>query len=173
VEEWRTVEKHPHVEVSNLGNVRNLWRNQVIARKPAKHQSGSLVVGISVGGHRGVTRRIHVLVAEAFIGPKPPKMDVNHIDGDKTNNRLENLEYVTRSENLKHSWRIGTSTYTPFRERGERNATAIVSDAAVAEIKQAFIAGEDRKSIAARYGISYHTVWDYTAGRGRGANRSA
>ena len=173
MEEWRTVEKHPHVEVSNLGNVRNVWRNQVIARRTQINGNGYLTVTIRTGVKRGATRRVHVLVAEAFTGPKPPRMDVNHIDGDKTNNRVENLEYVTRSENLKHSWRIGTSTYTPFRERGERNPTAIVSDAAVDEIKRAFIAGEDRKSIAARYGISYHTVWDYTAGRGRGANRSA
>jgi len=168
MEEWRTVEKHPHVEVSNLGNVRNLWRNRVIPRRPAQNANGYMTVTIRTGVKRGVRRRIHVLVAEAFIGPKAPGMDVNHIDGDKTNNRIENLEYVTRSENLKHSWRIGTSAYTPFQERGERHMRAKVRDADVLDIQQAYIAGESRRSIAARYGISYYTVWDYTAGRGRG-----
>jgi hypothetical protein len=167
MEEWRVVESYPHVEVSNLGNVRNQWRNQVIPRKPVTNDNGYSVVTIRTGVKRGAVRRIHNLVAEAFIGPKLPGMDVNHIDGDKTNNRVENLEYLTRSENLLHSWRIGTSTYTPFREKGERHRSAKVSDNDVLEILKAYAAGETRKSIAARYGISYYTVWDYTAGRGR------
>lgn len=168
MEEWRFLELYPHVEVSSLGNVRNIWRNQVIARKPILHETGYLVVTIRTGVKKGVSRRIHVLVAEAFIGPKQPKMDVNHIDGVKTNNCLENLEYVTRSENLKHSWRIGTSTYTPFAERGEKSIHSKVKDSDVLAIQEAYVAGETRKSIAARYGISYYTVWDYTSGRGRG-----
>lgn len=171
MEEWRFVHDHPHVEVSNLGNVRNVWRNQVIARRQQRHQNGYLTVTVRTGVKRGVVRRVHVLVAEAFIGPKPIGMDVNHIDGDKANNRLENLEYVSRSENLKHSWRIGTSTYTPFRERGEHHVRAKVRDQDVIDIQSAFAAGEDRKAIAARYGISYHTVWDYTSGRGRGRTK--
>lgn len=167
MEEWRIVKNHPHVEVSNLGNVRNIWRNQVIQRKPVTHQNGYLTVTIRTGVKRGVSRRIHVLVAEAFLGPKLRGMDVNHMDGDKTNNRLENLEYVTRSENLLHSWRIGTSTYTPFSERGERHHRAKVSNDDVLDIQKLYTAGESRSSIAARYGISYYTVWDYTSGRGR------
>lgn len=50
-----------------------------------------------------VTVKVHILVAHAFIGLRPHTMDINHMDGDKANNRVSNLEYVTRSENVLHS----------------------------------------------------------------------
>lgn len=50
---------------------------------------------------------VHRLVAAAWIGPAPSKHDVNHKDGDRTNNRLSNLEYVTRSGNMIHAVRTG------------------------------------------------------------------
>lgn len=53
------------------------------------------------GEKRYVT--IHTLVAEAFIAPRPDGMDVNHMDGDKRNNWIGNLEYVTRSGNCRHA----------------------------------------------------------------------
>lgn len=49
----------------------------------------------------------HVLVAEAFIGPKPNRCEVNHKDGNKLNNHCSNLEYVTGKENVKHAYANG------------------------------------------------------------------
>ena len=48
---------------------------------------------------------VHCLVAEKFLGPRPMGMDVNHKDGNKLNNRIENLEYATRSRNRLHYYR--------------------------------------------------------------------
>lgn len=61
------------------------------------------------------SHRIHRLVAENFM-PKPDKdgLEVNHIDGIKTNNKLSNLEWVNRSENLKHAINIGL--FTPKKD---------------------------------------------------------
>jgi hypothetical protein len=58
--------------------------------------------------HAGVNscRTVHSLVAEAWIGPRPVKHDVNHIDGSRTNNDWTNLEYCTRSENVLHGLRL-------------------------------------------------------------------
>ena len=47
---------------------------------------------------------VHRLVAEAFIGPRPAGMDIDHVDGNRSNNHYTNLEYVTHSENLKRAW---------------------------------------------------------------------
>lgn len=50
--------------------------------------------------------RVHKLVLEAFVGPRPEKYVANHINGNKKDNRIENLEWVTSSENEYHSYRV-------------------------------------------------------------------
>lgn len=52
-------------------------------------------------------KKIHCLVAEAFLGQRPYKHDINHKDGNKGNNHYSNLEYVTRSKNMKHAYENG------------------------------------------------------------------
>lgn len=97
-------------QVSNLGRVKSLkdssGKHRELILKGRSEGHGYLKVDLSKGG-KCKSMRIHRLVAEAFI-PKPKnKTDVNHINGIKTDNRLENLEWVTRSENLKHAYDIG------------------------------------------------------------------
>lgn len=61
----------------------------------------------SLGWTKNGQVRVHRLVALCFIGPCPAGREVNHIDGDKTNNHIDNLEYVTSSENKRHAVDIG------------------------------------------------------------------
>ena len=53
------------------------------------------------------TFNVHKLIALVFFGPCPDGMTINHIDGNKTNAALSNLEYISQSDNNKHAWRIG------------------------------------------------------------------
>lgn len=102
---WKPVKEYEGLyEVSNMGRIKGLTRNQI------KKQ------GISNWGYSTVTlsrnsaarkKLVHRLVAEAFI-PNPDELpEVNHIDGDKQNNSVGNLEWCTASENLKHAWNLG------------------------------------------------------------------
>lgn len=65
--------------------------------------------------NKSVRRRVYVLVAEAFLGPRPPGQDVRHLDDVSTNDVLTNLEYGTRAENIKDAERNGKTRYTPGR----------------------------------------------------------
>src|SRR5580704_4483135 len=49
----------------------------------------------------------HQLVMELFVGPCPENKEINHIDGNKSNNKLSNLEYITRSQNMNHAYKLG------------------------------------------------------------------
>ncbi len=86
--------------------------------KPARGTRVGRILKTPIGrrGYKQVTIRIgeiqrelyvHSLVAATFLGPRPLGYDVNHIDADKTNNRVDNLEYVTRQQNTEHARKLG------------------------------------------------------------------
>lgn len=88
-------------QVSNYGNVKSLRNNKLL--RQTNHRGGYKLVSVSVDGmHKELT--VHRLVAQAFIPNPNNYRDVNHKDGDKANNHVDNLEWVTHSENIKHSY---------------------------------------------------------------------
>jgi hypothetical protein len=95
---WRAIKGAPGYKVSRKGRVHS--KNQVL--KPFDDRRGYLRVMI-----KGYNKKIHLLVADAFLPADPDKPIVNHIDGNKHNNRLDNLEHCTLSENTKHAWALG------------------------------------------------------------------
>lgn len=104
---WKDIlEFKGQYQVSNLGNVRSLIRNKIL--KPAKISNNRInSTGYYVVNLKGKLYYIHRLVAETFI-PNPNKLpQVNHIDGNKLNNCIDNLEWCTNSENIKHAYRTG------------------------------------------------------------------
>lgn len=70
----------------------------------------------------GIIKRfmVHNLVMHLFVGKRPKKMDVNHIDGNRANPRLDNLEYCTRSENHRHAFRTGLKNQKYFRNNASK-----------------------------------------------------
>lgn len=106
-EEWKTPPGFEAYEVSNMGRVRRATRSKTtyIGRmlKPARDNKGYPHMQASMGPGNRRTVRVHRLVALAFIGAPPsPKHMVNHKNGDRTDNRADNLEWVTNSENVRH-----------------------------------------------------------------------
>lgn len=100
---WKPISECPDYEISDCGDVRNSTTGRVL--KPYRNNGYSHVVLCdSIGHHR---RSVHRLVATEFLeNPKNYPM-VNHLDGDRTNNRVDNLEWCTQSENMKHAYRTG------------------------------------------------------------------
>lgn len=100
--EWRAISGFPLYEVSSDGRVRCYGRLSN-GREIGQHISN----GYPACNIARKTRRVHQLVAQAFIGPQPAGYHVNHINGIKTDNRVENLEYVTAGDNVRDMFRNG------------------------------------------------------------------
>lgn len=100
--EWKTVEDFPDYSINRSGRI---WSRFTRAfRKDKDNGNGYRYINLSRDGVR-YTRSVHRLVVATFLGESDKH--VNHINGDKTDNRLENLEYVTASENVQHAHDTG------------------------------------------------------------------
>lgn len=105
---WKPVcnKYRDYYEVSNLGEVRRSVGGRGTTKgkilKASNNEFGYLVVTLSKLGVLS-TFFVHVLVANAFLGPCPKGKEVNHKDLNKTNNKQSNLEYLTRFWNMQHA----------------------------------------------------------------------
>jgi hypothetical protein len=108
-EEWRTIPSHPDYQASSLGRIRSHRRKKTRLMSASPTGSYYLAVCLRTDNSRGKhTMNVHALVAEAFFGPRPEGLEVRHLNGDSRDNRAENLEYATHSENLRDRARHGT-----------------------------------------------------------------
>ena len=106
IEKWKQIPNLPY-EISSLGKIRNL-QGKVL--KTYIQNSGYEQIKINYQGLH-IHKSIHRLVAEAFIPNPLNKEYVNHIDGNKLNNTVDNLEWCTNSENILHARKTGLNPY--------------------------------------------------------------
>lgn len=114
MEVWKDIRGYEGIyQISNLGRIKSLHRDCRNGRilNPAKNNSGYLRVALSNNGKIRYDS-IHRLVAEAFISNPKKLPEVNHIDGNKLNNSVENLEWVTKGENQIHAYKTGLRKIT-------------------------------------------------------------
>lgn len=162
MEDWRKIEGWDGYEVSSLGNVRS-WK--FCRRSPLDPLPRPVSHWVLPNGYHQVKLKdkgkksnmyIHRAVLIAFVGECPKGMEVAHNDGDKGNNALENLRYVTPKENAEDMLRHGN------RQMGEKHYATNVTDQKAAEIRQ-FIG--THKQAADRFGVPYWTAHAIRVGR--------
>jgi hypothetical protein len=174
-EEWRDVVGWESLyEISSIGRVRSKPRHvrrsnstlQFFKGKDLlcyRNSGGYFVVRLSdVTNGRRLTARVHRLVAEAFIPNPESRPEVNHIDSDRTNARLENLEWATRAENGAHGYHHGYVTLP--HARGSKNNAARLSESAVENIRRLAGEGVSGRSLAKRFSVSPRTIWRILSG---------
>lgn len=163
-ENWKPVVGYEkHYEVSDFGRVRRITKSTrnpagaVLKGSPDQH--GYPCVTISDNGSNRKNVKVHKLVSGAFMGPPPPGMEVNHIDGDQSNARLENLEYVTHAENMRHAARTG------LLKIGSARKCAKLSETDVSRIKALHAARGFGPTIIGRvWGVGHHAISDIING---------
>lgn len=169
-EEWRSVAGYEGIyEVSNHGRVKRLatevvdivgHRYTLPERLLSNKSSKGWYPKVQLHFKRGQPpkkRFIHQLVACAFIG-EPGDMVVNHKDGDKANNRLENLEYVTQKQNLQHAIDTGLAPRQHLRRQAKLSA-AIVN-----RMRDLRRSGMSYRKIGKAFDVSHTTARDACVG---------
>ena len=147
-------------DVSNMGNVRTVGRFINAPRGRERWiQERNLSTHITTRGYvqtmfkigtKNIHQLIHRVVASAFIQNPHELPQVNHIDGDKTNNHVENLEWCTSQDNCTHARR--EKLYE--QARGERGGGAKLTNEEVLFIRTRLASGETHTAIANDYSIS-------------------
>jgi hypothetical protein len=141
-------------QINNFGIIRSFKSGKWINLKPFKNGHGYLEVQLYNDGEQK-SYRIHQLVAEYFISKRPRGFQINHIDGDKNNNNVKNLEYVTASENVQHSHDIGLKV----SEVGEGCGASKLTEKEVLEIREMFETGNyTKKSLSNKFSVVPETI---------------
>lgn len=149
---WKTLEINPDYAVSDCGQVMRVTNGRI--RIPVADKDGYLRVSLSVRGRMRIVS-VHRLVATAYIPNPLGKRCVNHIDGDKANNRVANLEWATDSENWKHAIRTGLSN---------PRTRCKLSPQALKEIATLSRSGVSDSEIAPRYGVGRVCIHRFLSG---------
>ena len=154
-------------QASNLGRIRGLDREVSYSLKgttvkrlqkgkiltPHKNRDGYFYVSLD----SRTLKALHYFIGITFLGPKPDGFEINHKDGNKSNNAVSNLEWVTPQQNVIHAFEH------KLRHSGSKHGTSKLTESQVGEIKEALANKEKFKrpyytEIAVKYGVDRTTI---------------
>lgn len=155
---WKPIKNYEKLyHISNLGRVKSLEKEWISGNNIKRHHPDIILKTVLHRGYKAITLsknkkrktvKIHRLVAQAFISNPENKPEVNHKNGIKTDNRVENLEYVTYKENMKHA------TVNGLRAKGNRNGNSKLKEKEIVEIKKMLKAGIKQNIIAKQFKVT-------------------
>lgn len=151
---WKEIEDCPNFEVSSDGEVRGLSaKGELLVRGQSKGSHGYLMVNLRYADGRKGSETVHSLVCRVFHGKRPTRADACHIDGNKENNRSDNLRWGSRKENINDQKIHGTFGWHGIRKLRESD---------VLEISKS----EDSTIVLAKkYGVSISRIYGIKCGR--------
>lgn len=165
MEIWKPTIINENYEVSNYGNIRSYCNYHKGKLEKPKYLKPWITKGylyITIDGKKYL---LHRLIAQCFLKKQLKHTEVNHKDGNKKNNHIDNLEWVTRCENIKHSYKNGFHKSTDYHKKraseankGEKNHFAKLNLKKVKEINLYLQKGLTQKEIAKMYGVSRELI---------------
>lgn len=147
---WKDISEFEGYQVSTLGRVRSMRTDKPLILSPGQKGAGYLCVNLRKDG-KSYSRTIHRLVYQTFVGPTD--LDVSHVDGDASNNRLDNLYAATHRDNIRDKYAHGTIAY------GQDSPVSKLTDEQVLEIISRYTGEWGQQSkLAKEYGIGINTL---------------
>lgn len=153
MEQWKVVKGFENYLVSSLGNVKNINGKLKKIVYDSKNNYGYVELWKN---NKGKKFRIHRLVAETFIPNTLGKEQVNHIDGDKKNNCVSNLEWVTPKENIRHAIENDLSSI----KYGSKNLASKLKEEDVKYIRENAGINKSVKELSKIYNVSTTTIYN-------------
>lgn len=153
-EVWVSIKGYPNYQISNLGNVKSLnnyKRNDCKILSPSLSKSGYYHIGIRLNKKR-IYHTIHRLIAIHFINNNENYKCVNHKDGNKLNNSIENLEWCNYSINNKHAYDNG------LNKNNENHGKSKLSNNDVLLIKKKLNNKENQREISIEFNVNKSTI---------------
>lgn len=138
--------------VTDCGKVFSGKRGRRTELKHNKTNGGYHIIRLYVSGVK-YDRLVHILVAVAFLGKPEEGQQINHKDGNKDNNAVQNLEWCTRSENAKHAYANGL-----MRKTYKDCYNASLNEEQVCKIRLLIVEGKKQRDIASVFGVSEQVV---------------
>lgn len=161
MEIWKEIQGYQGYECSNFGKIKTFnWKNsgKEAIMKPALDGSGYLRTVLKRNDGKLHTIKVHRIILQTF---KPnndfSNLECNHINGNKTDNNIDNLEWVTRKQNLNHC----IDNNLQYVLRGEEVGNSVLKEKEVIEIRNKYIPRVySRIKLANEYGVSEATIKD-------------
>lgn len=173
MEKWKDIPGYEgSYQVSDQGRVRSLdryvtnhsklqfWPSQII--KQRHNRTGYVLVSLRGIDKKTRKRKVHRLVAMAFLSNNDYSLDVDHKDGNKDNNVLHNLEWVNRSENLRRAYKNGLRVSTFKNKPSFRRK---LTNEQVMRARKDYMDGKTSVEIAKELGMSQSAAYDMLSGK--------
>lgn len=138
--------------VSNLGNIKSIRSNKIL--KPIKRDR-YLIVNLSSKGKRQ-SFSVHFLVVCAFLGDfRFDKLQINHVDGNRSNNKINNLEWISAKENVIHAHKLGLCKPS----FGIKNGTAKLTESDILDIRRLKNKGYKVSWLSTTFSVSQSNIY--------------